>query len=132
MFDSLSGRLGEVFERLTKRGVLSEGDVEAALTEVRVALPNRFALRHRVRRPVDDSPSDTIRDHGDKRDDDPGKQALTELGFPQTLHDFPADISVGADDRGEDDHAEAGHNGLVDPDHDRGQRERNPHPPRRP
>ena len=38
MFDSLSGRLGEVFERLTKRGVLSEGDVEAALSEVRLAL----------------------------------------------------------------------------------------------
>ncbi|MDP6705223.1 MAG: signal recognition particle protein [Alphaproteobacteria bacterium] len=38
MFDSLSGRLGEVFQRLTKRGVLSEGDVDAALREVRVAL----------------------------------------------------------------------------------------------
>ena len=38
MFDSLSGRLGEVFQRLTKRGVLSEGDVDTALREVRVAL----------------------------------------------------------------------------------------------
>ncbi len=38
MFDSLTGRLGEVFDRLTKRGVLSEADVNEALREVRVAL----------------------------------------------------------------------------------------------
>ena len=38
MFEGLSGRLGEVFQRLTRRGALSEGDVTAALREVRVAL----------------------------------------------------------------------------------------------
>ncbi len=38
MFESLSSRLGEVFDRLTRRGALSEADVEAALREVRVAL----------------------------------------------------------------------------------------------
>jgi signal recognition particle subunit SRP54 len=38
MFDSLTGRLGEVFDKLTKRGALSEADVDAALREVRVAL----------------------------------------------------------------------------------------------
>ena len=38
MFDSLSGRLGEIFDRLTKRGALSERDVEEALRAVRVAL----------------------------------------------------------------------------------------------
>jgi len=38
MFDSLSGRLGEIFERLTKRGALSDEDVGEALREVRVAL----------------------------------------------------------------------------------------------
>lgn len=38
MFDSLTGRLGEVFDRLTKRGVLSEADVNEAMREVRVAL----------------------------------------------------------------------------------------------
>ena len=38
MFDDLSGRLGEVFERLKRRGALSEADVSAALREVRVAL----------------------------------------------------------------------------------------------
>src|SRR5690348_501713 len=39
MFESLSSRLGEVFDRLRKRGALTEQDVDAALREVRVALP---------------------------------------------------------------------------------------------
>ncbi|MHA1598506.1 MAG: signal recognition particle protein, partial [Alphaproteobacteria bacterium] len=38
MFDSLTGKLGEIFDGLTRRGALSAGDVEAALREVRVAL----------------------------------------------------------------------------------------------
>ena len=38
MFEGLSGRLGEVFERLRKRGALTEADVTEALREVRVAL----------------------------------------------------------------------------------------------
>ncbi|MFI0395550.1 signal recognition particle protein [Paracoccus jiaweipingae] len=38
MFESLSDRLGGVFDRLTKQGSLSEDDVRAAMREVRVAL----------------------------------------------------------------------------------------------
>ncbi|MDH5411459.1 MAG: signal recognition particle receptor subunit alpha, partial [Alphaproteobacteria bacterium] len=38
MFDTLTERLGDIFERLRKRGALSEADVSAALREVRVAL----------------------------------------------------------------------------------------------
>src|SRR5215468_7047275 len=38
MFDTLTDRLGGVFDKLTGRGALSEADVEAALREVRVAL----------------------------------------------------------------------------------------------
>ena len=38
MFESLSERLGGVFERLTRAGALSEADVDAALREVRTAL----------------------------------------------------------------------------------------------
>ena len=38
MFDSLQERLGDVFDKLTRRGALSESDVTAALREVRVAL----------------------------------------------------------------------------------------------
>jgi signal recognition particle subunit SRP54 len=38
MFDSLQERLGEVLGQLTRRGALSEADVDAALREVRIAL----------------------------------------------------------------------------------------------
>ena len=38
MFDSLQERLGQVFDKLTRRGALSEADVTAALREVRIAL----------------------------------------------------------------------------------------------
>ncbi len=38
MFESLSERLGGVFDRLTRAGALTEADVVAALREVRVAL----------------------------------------------------------------------------------------------
>jgi signal recognition particle subunit SRP54 len=38
MFESLSGKLGALFERLKGRGILTEADVDAALREVRVAL----------------------------------------------------------------------------------------------
>ena len=38
MFESLSERLGGVFDRLRGRGALNEGDVRAAMREVRVAL----------------------------------------------------------------------------------------------
>src|SRR5690242_18521843 len=38
MFDSLSNRLNEVFDRLRRRGALSEDDVAAALREIRIAL----------------------------------------------------------------------------------------------
>ena len=57
MFDSLTGRLGEVFDRLTKRGVLSEADVNEALREVRVAL-----LEADVSLPVVRSFIDKVRD----------------------------------------------------------------------
>jgi signal recognition particle subunit SRP54 len=38
MFDTLSARLGSVFDRLRGRGALSEADVRGAMREVRVAL----------------------------------------------------------------------------------------------
>src|SRR6266436_9723825 len=38
MFDSLSERLSGILDRLTRRGALSEADVDAALREVRRAL----------------------------------------------------------------------------------------------
>ncbi|MCG8693940.1 MAG: signal recognition particle protein [Minwuiales bacterium] len=38
MFESLSNRLGSVFDRLKKRGALTESDVAEAMREIRVAL----------------------------------------------------------------------------------------------
>ena len=38
MFDALGGRLGDVFDRLKKRGALNETDVSAAMRDIRVAL----------------------------------------------------------------------------------------------
>ncbi len=38
MFENLSQKLGDAFQRLTRRGALSEADVDEALREVRVAL----------------------------------------------------------------------------------------------
>jgi signal recognition particle subunit SRP54 len=38
MFDSLSNRLNDVFDRLRRRGALSEDDVAAAMREIRIAL----------------------------------------------------------------------------------------------
>ena len=38
MFENLTDRLGNVFNKLTKRGILKEADINAALSEVRIAL----------------------------------------------------------------------------------------------
>jgi signal recognition particle subunit SRP54 len=38
MFETLSGRLGDIFDKLRSRGVLNESDVGAAMREVRIAL----------------------------------------------------------------------------------------------
>jgi len=38
MFDGLSGKLNDIFDRLRRRGALREEDVDAALREVRIAL----------------------------------------------------------------------------------------------
>ena len=38
MFDSLSGKFSEVFEKLRRRGSLNEADVTEALREIRLAL----------------------------------------------------------------------------------------------
>ena len=38
MFDSLSGRLGQVFDGLTRRGALGEAEVAKAMRDVRIAL----------------------------------------------------------------------------------------------
>ena len=46
MFDTLSERLGGIFDGLTGRGALSEKDVNAALREIRVALLEAVSYTH--------------------------------------------------------------------------------------
>lgn len=53
MFDSLSDRLGGVFDRLRGRGALREEDVRAAMREVRIALLEADVALPVVRRFVD-------------------------------------------------------------------------------
>src|SRR5579872_6132625 len=38
MFDTLTTRLGDIFDRLRRRGALSDDDVAAAMREIRLAL----------------------------------------------------------------------------------------------
>ncbi len=38
MFETLTGRLSDLFDQLRKRGKLSEADVDTAMREVRLAL----------------------------------------------------------------------------------------------
>jgi len=54
MFDSLSDRLGGVFDRLRGRGALTEGDVRTAMREVRVALLEADVALPVARKFVDD------------------------------------------------------------------------------
>ena len=53
MFDNLSDRLGNVFDRLKGRGSLSEGDVREAMREVRIALLEADVALPVVRRFID-------------------------------------------------------------------------------
>ncbi len=53
MFDALSERLGDIFDRLRRRGALSESDVTAALRELRIALLEADVALPVVKRLVD-------------------------------------------------------------------------------
>jgi len=54
MFEGLSKRLGDVFDKLRGRGALSEADVDAALREVRTALLEADVALSVVRQFIDD------------------------------------------------------------------------------
>ena len=53
MFDTLSDRLGNVFDRLKGRGALSENDVREAMREIRIALLEADVALPVVRRFID-------------------------------------------------------------------------------
>jgi signal recognition particle subunit SRP54 len=54
MFSRLSGSLSAVFDKLSRKGMLTEGDVDAAMREVRVALLEADVALPVVRRFVED------------------------------------------------------------------------------
>ncbi|MEH3100957.1 signal recognition particle protein [Sphingomonas adhaesiva] len=60
MFDSLSDRLGGVFDRLRGRGALTEADVRQAMREVRVALLEADVALPVARRFVDEATEEAI------------------------------------------------------------------------
>src|SRR5947208_1244471 len=60
MFDSLSERLGGILDRLTRRGALTEADVDAALREVRRALLEADVALDVVRAFIDKVKSEAV------------------------------------------------------------------------
>ena len=75
MFDSLSDRLGGVFDRLRGRGALREADVRAAMREVRVALLEADVALPVVRRFVDKVTEKAV-GHDVLRSVTPGQQVV--------------------------------------------------------
>ncbi|WP_127903806.1 signal recognition particle protein [Solirhodobacter olei] len=93
MFETLSARLGGVFDRLTKQGALSDADVATALREVRTAL-----LEADVSLPV-------ARDFVKRVQDQATGQAVTKSVTPgqqvvKIVHDALVDVLTGDADPG--------------------------------
>jgi len=96
MFESLSGKLGEVFERLRKRGALTESDVSEALREVRVALLEADVALPVVKTFIDGVKSKAV---GQEvlRSVTPGQQVI------KIVHDHLVEMLGGGAEAGEDD-----------------------------
>ncbi|QUT07472.1 signal recognition particle protein [Sphingobium phenoxybenzoativorans] len=75
MFDSLSDRLGGVFEKLRGRGALTEDDVRAAMREVRIALLEADVALPVVRDFVDKATEQAV-GHNVLRSVTPGQQVV--------------------------------------------------------
>ena len=75
MFDALSDRLGNVFDRLRGRGALSEQDVREAMREVRIALLEADVALPVVRRFVDEVTEQAV-GHNVLRSVTPGQQVV--------------------------------------------------------
>ena len=75
MFDALSDRLGNVFDRLRGRGALSEQDVREVMREVRIALLEADVALPVVRRFVDEVTEQAV-GHNVLRSVTPGQQVV--------------------------------------------------------
>jgi signal recognition particle subunit SRP54 len=96
MFESLSGKLGEVFERLRKRGALTESDVTEALREVRVALLEADVALPVVKTFIDGVKSKAV-GQDVLRSITPGQQVI------KIVHDYLVEMLGGGGEAGEDD-----------------------------
>lgn len=96
MFESLSGKLGEVFERLRKRGALSESDVSEALREVRVALLEADVALPVVKTFIDGVKSKAV-GQDVLRSVTPGQMVI------KIVHDHLVEMLGGGAEAGEDD-----------------------------
>ena len=97
MFDSLSDRLGGVFDRLRGRGALREEDVQAAMREVRIALLEADVALPVVRRFIDSVTEAAI---GSQvlRSVTPGQQVVKIVhdGLVEMLGSQTADLDLNA------------------------------------
>ena len=95
MFDSLSDRLGGVFDRLRGRGALTEADVRAAMREVRVALLEADVALPVARQFVDAATEKAIGQNV-LRSVTPGQQVV------KIVHDALVEMLGGADPQASD------------------------------
>ncbi|WP_295526338.1 signal recognition particle protein [Novosphingobium sp. Chol11] len=97
MFDSLSDRLGGVFDRLRGSGALREEDVQAAMREVRIALLEADVALPVVRRFVD-SVTEAAIGQQVLRSVTPGQQVVKIVhdGLVEMLGSQTADIDLNA------------------------------------
>ena len=93
MFDSLSDRLGGVFDRLRGRGALTEADVRAAMREVRVALLEADVALPVARSFVDKVTEEAVGQNV-LRSVTPGQQVV------KIVNDALVDMLGGADNQG--------------------------------
>ena len=96
MFDTLSDRLGTVFDRLRGRGALTEADVRAAMREVRVALLEADVALPVVRSFVD-SITDKAVGQNVLRSITPGQQVVKIVndGLVEMLGSDASDLELG-------------------------------------
>jgi signal recognition particle subunit SRP54 len=96
MFDTLSDRLGTVFDRLRGRGALNEADVRAAMREVRVALLEADVALPVVRSFVD-SITDKAVGQNVLRSITPGQQVVKIVndGLVEMLGSDASDLELG-------------------------------------
>jgi signal recognition particle subunit SRP54 len=95
MFDSLSDRLGGVFDKLRGRGALKEQDVRDAMREVRIALLEADVALPVVRRFIDQVTEKAI-GQSVLRSVTPGQQVVNDALVEMLGGEEPAELDLAA------------------------------------